>query len=386
MGRVHIIDHVLTPYLQFEIDWYYAINGAAGEDIRFIYREDVPDLAYTDTWLFDDTTVVDLSYTAAGELLYINQNDDPERLEQARTAWREFHARSFPLAQLLADIRGHELAVPRHKATVHTEFVINDQAAGYPTRTVTAEVEQDELGQLVQQGYLVRRDLISPDLTANLREGVRELAEAEEGKPGAEWVALESIYLRRLLDKNARFHRLLRLEPILSIARTLLGPQVWIDLEARMHYPGRAGVVVPWHNHLPVIPEPLPAFFCYPHQLHCLIYLDRVSAEEGALLVLPGSHLRAGQRIPLGDRGDRTGQVELFFEPGDAVIIHGNLWHRTAPSTAQSKHRTLLLLGYLPSWIRNEVAHGVPVDEPLTTPLARTGDAELKELLGEFHW
>lgn len=40
MGRVHIIDHVLTPYLQFEIDWYCAINGAAGEDIRFIYRCD----------------------------------------------------------------------------------------------------------------------------------------------------------------------------------------------------------------------------------------------------------------------------------------------------------------------------------------------------------
>jgi len=114
MGRVHIIDHVLTPYLQFEIDWYYAVNGSAGEDIRFIYREDVPDLVYTDTWLFDDTTVIDLSYTDEGELLYVNQNDDPERLEQARTAWREFHARSFPLAQLLADIRGNELSIPRH--------------------------------------------------------------------------------------------------------------------------------------------------------------------------------------------------------------------------------------------------------------------------------
>lgn len=114
MGRVHIIDHMLTPYLQFEIDWYYAINGAAGEDIRFIYREDVPDLTFTDTWLFDDTVVVDLSYTAEGELLYINQNEDPERLVQAKAAWHEFHARSFPLAGLLAEIRSNELAIPHH--------------------------------------------------------------------------------------------------------------------------------------------------------------------------------------------------------------------------------------------------------------------------------
>jgi hypothetical protein len=112
MGRVHIISHVLTPYLQFEIDWYYAINGAAGEDIRFIFEEDVPDLTYTDTWLFDDTTVLDLSYDTDGNLLYINNNDNPERLEQARAAWAAFHERSFPLAELLARIRGAELTVP----------------------------------------------------------------------------------------------------------------------------------------------------------------------------------------------------------------------------------------------------------------------------------
>lgn len=113
MGRVHIIDHKLTPYLQFEIDWYYAVNGAAGEDIRFIFREDVPEVVYTDTWLFDEETVLDLSYDLEGHLLYINQNDDPARLEQAMAAWKEFHRRSFPLAGLLAMIRCSELEIPR---------------------------------------------------------------------------------------------------------------------------------------------------------------------------------------------------------------------------------------------------------------------------------
>ncbi|MFC4050460.1 DUF6879 family protein [Actinomadura syzygii] len=112
MGRVHIIDRVLTPYLQFEIDWYYAVNGAAGEDIRFIFRDDVPDGPFTDTWIFDDEIVVDLSYDDDGRLLYVNRNEAPARLEQARTAWREFHARSFPLAELLAAIRGADLPVP----------------------------------------------------------------------------------------------------------------------------------------------------------------------------------------------------------------------------------------------------------------------------------
>lgn len=112
MGRVHIIDHVLNPYLQFEIDWYYAVNGAAGEDIRFIFQEDVPDLVYTDTWLFDDESVLDLSYDRDGKLLYINENDHADRLVQARTAWQEFHRRSFSLAELHAMLRGSDREVP----------------------------------------------------------------------------------------------------------------------------------------------------------------------------------------------------------------------------------------------------------------------------------
>jgi len=112
MGRIHVIEHVLNPYLQFEIDWYYAINGAAGEDIRFIFRENVPDVVYTDTWLFDDKTVLDMSYTKEGTLLYINENDHPGRLDQAKTAWQAFFERSFPLADLLAMIRNSELPVP----------------------------------------------------------------------------------------------------------------------------------------------------------------------------------------------------------------------------------------------------------------------------------
>jgi hypothetical protein len=111
MRRVHIIEHALTPYLQFEIDWYYAVNAAAGEDIRFIFRKDVPNVKYTDTWLFDDRDVVDLSYDAQGRLLYINKNDDSKRLVEARIAWTEFYRRSFPLADLLAMIRGRDLAV-----------------------------------------------------------------------------------------------------------------------------------------------------------------------------------------------------------------------------------------------------------------------------------
>lgn len=111
MGRVHVIGHVLTPYLQFETDWYYAVNSAAGEDIRFVFREDAPEVPHADTWLFDDRHVVDLSYDAGGRLLHIARDDSPERVRQARTAWAELRRRSFPLDALLAMIRSRDLTL-----------------------------------------------------------------------------------------------------------------------------------------------------------------------------------------------------------------------------------------------------------------------------------
>ncbi|WP_051415634.1 phytanoyl-CoA dioxygenase family protein [Nocardiopsis sp. CNT312] len=175
---------------------------------------------------------------------------------------------------------------------LRTDFVINDQVNGYPTRSVTTPARAGDLEALVRDGYLVHRRMLTPQTAAELSGAVAGLAEAEEGLSEAEHLPGENIYLRSLLDKDRAFHPLIELEPALSIARSLLGPQVWIDLEARMNYAGRAGVAVPWHAHTPVIPDPLPPLFCFPHQIHCLIYLRRVTREEGALCVLPGSHTR----------------------------------------------------------------------------------------------
>ncbi len=114
MGRIHVIDdRALGPYLQYEVYWYYDVASAAGEDIRFIFREDVPDVGYGDTWIFDDETVLDLAYSKEGSLLYINENDHPDRLKQARAAWLEFYDRSFPLAELHAMIRNSSIPIPK---------------------------------------------------------------------------------------------------------------------------------------------------------------------------------------------------------------------------------------------------------------------------------
>lgn len=109
--RVRVVPSPLTDYFRFEVDWFYVFNQEAGEDTRFILKNDVPDVVFKDTWLFDDSIVVDLSYTPEGEYQYANRNDDVRRLEQARLAWQEFHSRSFDLQELLRRVRGVSVTI-----------------------------------------------------------------------------------------------------------------------------------------------------------------------------------------------------------------------------------------------------------------------------------
>jgi ectoine hydroxylase-related dioxygenase (phytanoyl-CoA dioxygenase family) len=128
----------------------------------------------------------------------------------------------------------------------------------------------------------------------------------------------------------------------------------------------------------------MPPLFCYPHQIHGLIYLDPVGAAEGELCVLPGSHRDPALDLP-GDSSDQPGQLRLAFAAGDCILMHGNLWHRTTPTSADCGPRRLVLFGFSPAWIKTGVTRGVPAEHPLTADLDRD-DPELAELLGEFHW
>ncbi|WP_431897593.1 phytanoyl-CoA dioxygenase family protein [Micromonospora haikouensis] len=265
------------------------------------------------------------------------------------------------------------------------EYRINDRNNGHPVRSVSVEASHDELADFQKSGYLVRRGLIPPEWISEFGAAINRIVAEEINHPSAERLPNNGLYIRSLLDKDEVFHRLIRYQPTLSVARYLLGPQVAFGLEARVAFEGVANAGVNWHIHLRVVPDPMPPYFVYPHQVHGLIYLDRVGAEEGALCVLPGSHQETTLTLP-NDASDQLRQQKLYFEPGDCILMHGNLWHRTEPTAETCGRRRLILFGYSPSWLKTEVTRGVPVSTTLTDALRASDDPELVELLDGFHW
>jgi len=247
---------------------------------------------------------------------------------------------------------------------------------GRPAARYDVEVAagEEEVAGLVADGYLLRRGLLGPEAVARYREAIDALTDAELAS-GCTPTPGNGYYLRDLLDKGDAFDDLADWWPTASVARAVLGPQVAVRVDARVAFEGDEGAGLPWHLHMPVVPTVVPPFFSHPHQVHVLAYLDPVTPEEGELVLAPGTHTDPAA-TPEGLDG---GSTERFtFDAGDAVIVHGNLWHRTEPASRSAGRRRLLFVGYCPAWMRHEhrPVPGQPGDD-------RPWPSELR---GGFRW
>ena len=135
----------------------------------------------------------------------------------------------------------------------------------------------------------------------------------------------------------------------------------------------------PWHQHLRVVSKPLPPWFSRPHCMDCLIYLDDLNEDTGAVAIVPGSHNWLDKGTP-HTHGPVEGETELRVKAGGGVLIHGNLWHRGLP-TLKAKRR-MLILSYTPTWLRKSPHGGPPPEDGLTRDYLKEADLEERMLLG----
>lgn len=65
-----------------------------------------------------------------------------------------------------------------------------------------------------------------------------------------------------------------------------------------------------------------------PMMLGCVTALTKTTAENGATIVIPGSHLWGPERCPLNEEA-----VPAELNPGDALIFVGNMYHAGGGNT-----------------------------------------------------
>ena len=271
----------------------------------------------------------------------------------------------------------------RHK--IHYE-VLNSRKPDESGRHWEVEVHatSEDLQAFAESGYLVRESLFQGDALQRLQDALDTLEEKEWEKRDQAVSGKRSwgFIPRHLMDKDEVFLELLQFQPVLSIARAMMGPLVRLrGLSARISYPGDdRRHQTPWHQHMRVVPNPLPPWFSRPHCIDGLIYLDDLNADTGPVAVVPGSHNWFSREPPLDTYEPIAGEVEVCVKAGGAVLIHGNLWHRALP-TLNAKRR-MLIFSYTPTWLRKSPHGGPQPEDGLTKEFLEEADFETQMLLG----
>ncbi|CAI1879203.1 MULTISPECIES: phytanoyl-CoA dioxygenase family protein [Serratia] len=271
---------------------------------------------------------------------------------------------------------------------METNYIINNAQAGYPTRKVVSKLAQYHHQNLVEDGYTIIHNLFTEQQLTDFSSALGTLEENERHLDDPMYKNnTDSIYLRWLLTKDRRFWPFNSHPELIALARMALGPQIQLDdADARITF---ADVIdgTGWHIHLRTVPDPLPPFFCYPHALHHLLYLDNITEREGGLCVLPSSHKDNSIKIEANSHHSIDGERILYPGRGDVVLMHANLWHRAVKSQRGGKKRRLMLGAFSPSWLNTHYEVGKRGEHDWRKAYAMQSDTdEHQEFAGYFSW
>src|SRR5258705_4647631 len=221
-------------------------------------------------------------------------------------------------------------------------------------------IGEREIRHYQEQGYIVVPNLIDEATVALLQARTDFYLESARGKPTSDAVHdLEDSHrpdvprVRRIKEPcslDGLFHATARHPAILAVVANLLGPDLRyhhskINIKAAGY-----GAAVEWHQDW--------AF--YPHSndsvLEVGIAIDDCDANNGPMLVLPGSHQGpvydhhvdgrfCGAIDPVAAGLDGSGAVALLAPAGSITLHHVRMVHGSGINRSP-RQRRLFLIGY----------------------------------------
>ncbi|HXQ72746.1 MAG TPA: phytanoyl-CoA dioxygenase family protein [Pyrinomonadaceae bacterium] len=247
----------------------------------------------------------------------------------------------------------------------------------------TEPLTSDEIRCFRETGYLVPIRVLSDETIAELREALDdhltgriasetyELTDPIRVKRVVEPDGQKSFeydygklsqphtfpFLFNLWKRDERFKKVATDPVIAGMARQLLDAKGVIMMEDNVVIKMPQSKTLPWHQDFAYWP------IATPSAVTVWIALDRITAENGAMLVAPGSH-ESGERLPVGFgdarsfmKDDRPGVSEVSqdpaaegydvvaydLQPGDCGFHDAMLWHASGPNTSEHTRRAFIL-------------------------------------------
>lgn len=172
-----------------------------------------------------------------------------------------------------------------------------------------------------EHGYVIVPDAVSPNYLGQLQEAAGALLREHPGVGTLRNLLSLSPVFEGLIDEHAAF-------PLLE---RLIGDDIQLlSIDMRACPPG--GGSMAWHVDLP--------FFCLVLiSLNTALYLDDLTPENGALRLVPKSHLRPFSLGPEERYAALPGEVVVECPAGTMVVFSDCLWHRTGENRTEKPRR-----------------------------------------------
>ncbi|MCY4481665.1 MAG: phytanoyl-CoA dioxygenase family protein [Spirochaetaceae bacterium] len=156
----------------------------------------------------------------------------------------------------------------------------------------------------------------------------------------------QMLQIMQMCERNLHFRRLLFHGEILDCVEDLLGPNLQLFHDQALYKPAHHGGPVFWH-------QDNAYWQCTPANLvSCWLTLDDVTVANGAMQVIPGSHLGAMQHdrstatdalLDNADRVDSSRAVAIELPAGGAMLHHCQTFHYTGPNETERERRAFAI-------------------------------------------
>ena len=231
--------------------------------------------------------------------------------------------------------------------------------------SVDSAIVEADLAALDRDGYVIWENLLDTEECRQIREVVRPWLE-HTGRNSFEGLRTQRIY--SVLSRSRVCDRLVDNPRVLAVLDQLLMPNYLLSaLQAINIQPGETAQLAHHDDGFYPIPRPRA-----PLTAATIWAIDDFTADNGATMVIPGSH-RWGQRPP----NPEDQAIPVVMPAGSCVFFVGTLWHGGGANNT-TRERLAVTAQYCQPWLRPMEAFTLSISREI----ARTVSDDIRRMLG----
>jgi ectoine hydroxylase-related dioxygenase (phytanoyl-CoA dioxygenase family) len=207
-------------------------------------------------------------------------------------------------------------------------------------------MDEQQRRQLDEQGYLIFKNVLSPEEIETILARLEELWAMEGDHAGEEnYIEVGVRRLANLANKGEIFRGLYAHPQVLDVVEAVMGPEVRASMVNAREVPPHTGVRMSFHMDSDKGRVRDEKGY---NAATAIWMLDEFSTANGATAFVPGSHLlgKAPREVLPDLNAAYPDEIVIEGQPGDVLVFNGHCWHAGRPN-ATDGHRRAVLVHYL---------------------------------------